>query len=179
MAVHCSCSWQLLGIFCRCSKKAEGEWLLVQAFCYCHELAPSSAFLKECAEQGQWLPLLCHAQLYSISLQEVTLACWHNMRVGCFANIYLLWVMTFKHISLSLSLSSLVLALIRWWVLWTSTSQIHLFRSIFVLPFLPWIPVCLQYPTVPQITNEEALMLACGESFLLLNHSRGKARRIW
>ena len=55
----------------RCGLEAEDCWVLVQTFCYCHRLPPSVAFLTTCAQEGQWLPLLCHAQLYSIPPQNV------------------------------------------------------------------------------------------------------------
>ena len=55
----------------RCGLEAEDCWVLVQTFFYCHRLPPSVAFLTTCAQEGQWLPLLCHAQLYSIPPQNV------------------------------------------------------------------------------------------------------------
>ncbi|KAL5483983.1 hypothetical protein EMCRGX_G020408 [Ephydatia muelleri] len=55
----------------KCSLDSEQNWCLVQDFCRCHKLPPSSAFLLSCAEAGEWLPLLCHAQLYSIPAQKV------------------------------------------------------------------------------------------------------------
>jgi spatacsin len=54
-----------------CSIEAENYWLLVQQFCKCHSLSPTTSYLKECAREGEWLPMLCHAQLYGISTQEV------------------------------------------------------------------------------------------------------------
>lgn len=55
----------------RCGLEAEECWQLVQSFCHCHQLPPSVAFLTVCAEHGQWLALLCNAQLYSIPSQKV------------------------------------------------------------------------------------------------------------
>jgi spatacsin len=55
----------------RCCLEAEEQWSLVQAFCSCHSLPPSAAFLTVCAEDGQWLPLLCHAQLHQVPPQKV------------------------------------------------------------------------------------------------------------
>jgi len=55
----------------KCGLEAEDCWALVQSFCHCHQLPPSVAFLTTCARESQWLPLLCHAQLYSILPQKV------------------------------------------------------------------------------------------------------------
>ena len=52
--------------------EAEECWSLVQNVCLCHQLLPSLAFLTVCAHEGQWLPLLCHAQLYSIQPHKVS-----------------------------------------------------------------------------------------------------------
>ncbi len=56
-----------------CSIDAEISWNHVQQFCLCHSLPPSLVFLRECAKHGQWLPLLCHAQLYKVPAKEVRL----------------------------------------------------------------------------------------------------------
>lgn len=62
-------TWYLIAF--RCGLEAEECWQLVQSFCHCHQLPPSVAFLTVCAEHGQWLALLCNAQLYSIPSQKV------------------------------------------------------------------------------------------------------------
>ena len=55
-----------------CSIDAEMWWNHVQQFCQCHALPPSLEFLRECAAKGEWLPLLCHAQLYGIPPKDVS-----------------------------------------------------------------------------------------------------------
>ena len=57
--------------FFRCCLESEEQWSLVQEFCACHSLQPSTSFLCVCAQEGKWLPLLCHAQLYDIPPQKV------------------------------------------------------------------------------------------------------------
>ena len=59
---------------CSCGLEAEECWQLVQSFCQYHHLPPSLAFLTLCAEDNQWLPLLCSAQLYSIPVQKVSVS---------------------------------------------------------------------------------------------------------
>lgn len=54
-----------------CGIEAEECWQLVQSFSLCHQLPPSVAFITVCADQGQWLPLLCHAQLHNITARKV------------------------------------------------------------------------------------------------------------
>ena len=61
----------LMCFFCSCGLEAEECWELVQSFCHYHQLPPSVAFLTVCADNGQWLPLLCNAQLHSIAPQRV------------------------------------------------------------------------------------------------------------
>lgn len=61
----------LFFFFSSCSTDAELLWNHVQLFCLCHGLSPTLEFLEECAIQGQWLPLLCHAQLHRVPPKEV------------------------------------------------------------------------------------------------------------
>ena len=61
----------LLYLYTRCSVDAEEGWSLVQSFCSAHQIPPSSSFLIVCARESQWLPLLCHAQLYAITPSKV------------------------------------------------------------------------------------------------------------
>ena len=62
-----------------CCLESEEQWSLVQAFCGCHSLPLSTAFLSVCAQEAQWLPLLCHAQLYAIPPQKVQ--CTYNVHL--------------------------------------------------------------------------------------------------
>ena len=75
----------------RCGLEAEDCWVLVQTFCYCHRLPPSVAFLTTCAQEGQWLPLLCHAQLYSIPPQNVCVCVCVCMRVRVCMCVCVYW----------------------------------------------------------------------------------------
>lgn len=69
-ALMCNLDFYTYFLF-SCSMEGEACWSLVQSFCSCHELSPSTEFIVECAKKAEWLPLLCHAQLYQISTQEV------------------------------------------------------------------------------------------------------------
>ena len=65
--------WSLFPVL-SCCMEGEISWSLVQSFCSCHNLPPSTAFIIECAKKAKWPPLLCHAQLYQIPTQEVLLS---------------------------------------------------------------------------------------------------------
>lgn len=55
----------------RCSIEALECWQLIGSFCQLHGLVASKRFLITCAEQGKWLPMLCHAQQLHLPPDEV------------------------------------------------------------------------------------------------------------
>ena len=55
-----------------CGLEAEECWSLVQSFTHYHNQPPSLAFVTLCAKQGEWLPLLCHAEIYRIPPNKVS-----------------------------------------------------------------------------------------------------------
>ena len=54
-----------------CGLEAEECWNLVQSFAHCHRQPPSLEFVKLCAKHGEWLPLLCHAEIFRIPPNKV------------------------------------------------------------------------------------------------------------
>ena len=67
-----------------CSIEALECWQLIGSFCKIHGLVGSKRFLITCAEQGKWLPMMCHAQQLCLSPDEVR---WAVYRV-CYYHDY-------------------------------------------------------------------------------------------
>lgn len=77
--VCCVCESKFIptcSIYSSCGLEAEECWNLVQSFTHYHNLPPSLAFVTLCAKHGEWLPLLCHAEIFKIPPNKVTL-CAH------------------------------------------------------------------------------------------------------
>ena len=65
-----------MSLHCSCGLEAEECWNLVQSFAHCHRQPPSLEFVKLCAKHGEWLPLLCHAEIFRIPPNKVTIQIW-------------------------------------------------------------------------------------------------------
>eukprot|EP00062_Callorhinchus_milii_P002122 gi/632938017/ref/XP_007903423.1/ PREDICTED: spatacsin [Callorhinchus milii] len=55
----------------RVSFEAGQEWSLITQFCRLHSIAPSIAYLRECAQQDSWLEFVVFAQLHNYQPDEV------------------------------------------------------------------------------------------------------------
>ena len=60
---------------CSCSIEALECWQLIGSFCQLHGLVASKKFMMRCAEQGKWLPMICHAQQLHLPPDEVSVVC--------------------------------------------------------------------------------------------------------
>ena len=118
--------WSLFPVL-SCCMEGEISWSLVQSFCSCHNLPPSTAFIIECAKKAKWPPLLCHAQLYQIPTQEVLLS-----------KFKLLFSCSSHHFIVSF----------RFFMLLTSTILMRSQRSIFIWLYPQWtvLPCLLSRP---------------------------------
>lgn len=63
--------YELYGFLYSCSVETLECWQLIGSFCQLHGLVASKRFLITCAEQGKWLPMLCHAQQLHLPPDEV------------------------------------------------------------------------------------------------------------
>ena len=66
--------YELYGFLYSCSIEALECWQLIGSFCQLHGLVASKSFMITCAEQGKWLPMICHAQQLHLPPDEVTWA---------------------------------------------------------------------------------------------------------
>ena len=63
--------YDFYGFLYSCSIEALEYWQLIGSFCQLHGLVASKRFLITCAEQGKWLPMICHAQQLHLTPDEV------------------------------------------------------------------------------------------------------------